>query len=268
MLYYHESINKDYYLPGLDPIMHNRFYHPAAITVGQVTELSTENRHHAARVLRLRAGDLVTLFNGNGGEFSAHIENINKSSTTVLIDRYYNTDRESPLHVELAQAICVNEKMDWIIQKAVELGVACIQPITTAHSIVHLPHDRLSKRLQHWQKIVISACEQCGRNFLPQVLPLISLSEWLSQKRTSGPPQDLYIMLSTIATERLRNLSIQPINPRVVLVIGPEGGFTQEEDIAILNTGFIPLRLGERILRTESAALAGIAALQALWGDY
>lgn len=248
--------------------MHTRFYHSAAITVGQVTELSAENRHHAARVLRLREGDLVTLFDGNGGEFSAHIENINKSSTRVLIDRYYNTERESPLHIELAQAICVNEKMDWIIQKAVELGVACIQPITTRRSIVHLSHERLSKRLQHWRKIVISACEQCGRNILPQVLPLISLSEWLSQERASKLPKDLHIMLSTIATDRLRNLSIHPINPRVVLVIGPEGGFTQEENIAILNADFIPLRLGKRILRTESAALAAVAALQALWGDY
>jgi 16S rRNA (uracil1498-N3)-methyltransferase len=248
--------------------MHTRFYHPAAIIVDQVTELSAENRHHAVRVLRLREGDLVTLFDGNGGEFSARIANINKSSTSVLVDRYYNTDRESPLHIELAQAICVNEKMDWIIQKAVELGVACIQPITTSRSIVHLSHERLSKRLQHWQKIVISACEQCGRNLLPQVLPLISLPEWLIQERGSKLPQDLHIMLSTIGTERLKNLSIHPINPRVVLVIGPEGGFTHEENIAILNTGFIPLRLGRRILRTESAALAAIAALQALWGDY
>ncbi|SFE94431.1 16S rRNA (uracil(1498)-N(3))-methyltransferase [Nitrosomonas sp. Nm166] len=248
--------------------MHTRFYHPAEITVGQLTELSVENKHHAARVLRLRRGDSITLFNGNGGEFSAHIDNISKSSTTVLIDHYHDTDCESPLHIELAQAICVNEKMDWIIQKAVELGVTCIQPLSTARSIVHLSGERSTKRLQHWQKIVISACEQCGRNHLPQVFPLISLPEWLSQKKTSKSLHDLHLMLSTTATESLRNIPKPPVNAHVALVIGPEGGFTQEEETAILHVGFIPLRLGKRILRTESAALAAIAALQTLWGDY
>ena len=158
----------------------------------------------------------------------------------------------------------------WIgsYKKAVELGVTCIQPITTTRSIVHLSDERSSKRLQHWQKIVISACEQCGRNHLPQILPLISLPEWLSKKKTGKSSGDLYFMLSTTATEGLKNIPKPPINANLALVIGPEGGFTQEEEMAILHTGFIPLRLGKRILRTESAAIAAIAALQALWGDY
>lgn len=248
--------------------MHARFYHPAEITVGQLTELSVENKHHAARVLRLRRGDSITLFNGNGGEFSARIDNITKSSTTVLVANYHDTDCESPLNIELAQAICANEKMDWIIQKAVELGVTCIQPVTAARSIVHLSGERSTKRLQHWQKIVISACEQCGRNHLPQVSPLISLPEWLSLKKTSKSPHDLHLMLSTAATESLRNIPTPTVNAKVALVIGPEGGFTGEEIMAIRHAGFIPLRLGKRILRTESAALAAVAALQTLWGDY
>ncbi|WP_309146178.1 16S rRNA (uracil(1498)-N(3))-methyltransferase [Nitrosomonas sp. Nm84] len=250
--------------------MHARFYHPSKITIGQIVELSAENKHHAARVLRLKAGDSITLFSGDGGEFSAHIQTISKSSTAVLIDAYHDIDCESSLHIELAQAICVNEKMDWIIQKAVELGVTCVQPITTDRSIVHLSDERSSKRLQHWQKIVISACEQCGRNLIPHVLPLISLPQWLSQKKTTRSAHDVHLMLSTTATKGLREIPKPPTDANLALVIGPEGGFTQEEEATILHTGtgFIPLRLGKRILRTESAALAAIAAIQALWGDY
>ncbi|WP_292995033.1 16S rRNA (uracil(1498)-N(3))-methyltransferase [Nitrosomonas sp.] len=248
--------------------MHARFYHPAEIAIGQLTELSAENKHHAARVLRLKKGDAITLFSGHGGEYSAHIENLSKSSTTVLIDTYHDRDCESPLNITLAQAICVNEKMDWIIQKAVELGVTCIQPVSTVRSIVHLSDERSSKRLQHWQKIIISACEQCGRNHLPQILPLITLPEWLSQKKTTQPSHDLNLMLSTAAAESLRNIPQPPANARLALVIGPEGGFTQDEEVAVLHTGFIPVRLGKRILRTESAALAAISALQTLWGDF
>lgn len=249
--------------------MHARFYHPAIIAIGQLIELSVENKHHAARVLRLKKGDSITLFNGNGGEFSAHIETIRKSSTTVLIDAHHDIDCESPLHIELAQALCVNEKMDWIIQKAVELGVTCIQPVTTARSIVHLSEERSAKRLQHWQRIVISACEQCGRNHLPPVLPLITLPQWLSQKKITRSTHDVHFMLSTTATEGLRAFPKPPAgDANLALIVGPEGGFTQEEETAILHSGFIPLRLGKRVLRTESAALAAIAALQALWGDY
>lgn len=248
--------------------MHARFYHPAEITLGQLIELSAENKHHAARVLRLKRGDTITLFNGHGGEFSAHIEHISKSSTTVLIDAYHDIECESPLQIELAQAICVNEKMDWIMQKAVEMGVTSLQPITTTRSIVHLSDERSSKRLQHWQKIVISACEQCGRNQLPPILPLISLVQWLSKKKTTQSSNALCLMLSTTATKSLKDLPKPSTGANVALVIGPEGGFTQEEEVAILHTGFIPVRLGKRILRTESAALAATAALQALWGDY
>ncbi len=248
--------------------MHARFYHPAEIAIGQLMELSVENKHHAARVLRLKKGDAITLFSGHGGEYSAYIENISKSNTKVLIHAYHDTDCESPLNITLAQAICVNEKMDWIIQKTVELGVTCIQPITTTRSIVHLSDERSSKRLQHWQRIIISACEQCGRNHLPQILPLITLPEWLSQKKATQSSHDLSLMLSTTATESLRNIPQPPISAHLALVIGPEGGFTQEEEAVISHTGFIPVRLGRRILRTESAALAAISALQTLWGDF
>ncbi|MBA3755459.1 MAG: RNA methyltransferase, partial [Nitrosomonas sp.] len=135
-------------------------------------------------------------------------------------------------------------------------------------SIVHLSDERSSKRLQHWQRIVISACEQCGRNHVPQILPLITLPEWLCQKKTAQSEHDVRFMLSTTATEGLRDTPRPPADANLALVIGPEGGFTQEEEMTILYTGFIPVRLGKRILRTESAALAAIAAMQTLWGDY
>lgn len=248
--------------------MHARFYHPEEIIVGKAVALSTENKHHAARVLRLKNGDPITLFNGLGGEFSAHIEATNKSSTTAMIEAYHDTDRESLLSIELAQAICVNEKMDWIIQKAVELGITRIQPVFTVRCIVHLSDERSSKRLQHWKKIIISACEQCGRNHLPQILPLISLLDWLDQKKTTRSAHDMHFMLSTKATGSLKNVPKPLVDANIALVIGPEGGFTPEEEMVSLDSGFIPLHLGKRILRTESAALATIAAMQALWGDY
>ncbi len=248
--------------------MHARFYHPTEITPGKIIELSADNKHHAVRVLRLKKGDAITLFNGYGGEYSARIETINKSGTTALIESFHGIECESPIKIELAQAICITEKMDWIIQKTVELGVTSIQPISTARSIVHLSDERSSKRLQHWQKIVISACEQCGRNVIPQVFPLIPLPQWLSQKKSTQSAHDLHLMLSTTAPTGLRDISRPTENAKVSLVIGPEGGFTQEEETAIVHSGFAPIRIGKRILRTESAALAAIAALQAIWGDY
>lgn len=248
--------------------MHARFYHPAEITAGQLIALSDANQHHAAQVLRLKKGDTVTLFNGQGGEFSAHIDQVRKSSITVLVDAYHDIDRESPLSIELAQAVCVNEKMDWIIQKAVELGVTHIQPVSTARSIVHLSGERASKRQQHWQKIAVSACEQCGRNYVPPVSPLMTLPEWLSRKKADKSSSDLSLMLSTAATQSLHGIAKPSADANLALVIGPEGGFTPEEEAAVLHTGFIPVRLGKRILRTESAALAAIAAIQTLWGDF
>jgi len=248
--------------------MRARFYHPAEMSIGQLVELSLENKHHATRVLRLKKGNPIILFNGRGGEFSGHIDHITRSSTIACIEAYHDEECESSLHIELAQALCVNEKMDWIVQKAVELGAACIQPVMTARSIVHLSDERSSKRLQHWHKIVIAACEQCGRNRLPEILPLITLPEWLSRKKTNYSSKDLHLVLSTTTTQSLRNIAAPSAHANVALVIGPEGGFTEDEEAAIFHAGFLPLRLGQRVMRTETAALAAIAALQAVWGDY
>ena len=251
-----------------------RFYYPGQIDAGQVIELPTNAMHHAARVLRLGQGDKVTLFNGEGGEFPAFIERISKTGVLVLTEKHLDIERESPFQITLAQGICNSVKMDWIVQKTVELGVGDIQPIAAKRSLVKLSDERADKRIRHWQQIAISACEQCGRNRLPKVLPPMFLSDWLDgqmvkQKNLSNETShNLFFMLSPIAEKGLRDFSKFSSVVNLTLLVGPEGGFTSEENAVVLVAGFIPLRLGRRTLRTESAALAAIAAIQALWGDY
>jgi 16S rRNA (uracil1498-N3)-methyltransferase len=251
-----------------------RFYCPEKIAVGQVIELPASVAHHALRVLRLEQNDELILFNGNGGEFQGIIEHIGKNGIAALIEKHLNIERESPLVITLAQAMCVNEKMDWILQKAVELGVSRIQPLNTKLSIVRLSGGRAEKRMNHWQQIVISACEQCGRNRIPQVLPLASLPSWLAmqinqwENSSDSTLPDSYFMLSPTARKSLHDFPKPSATAALTVLVGSEGGLMPEEEAAALVAGFIPLRLGKRILRTESAALAAVAAMQALWGDY
>lgn len=244
-----------------------RFFHSDNISVGQTAKLEIAAGHHAARVLRLKTGDTVILFNGRGGEFTAHIENIRKASIKVIVDQFNAIERESPLSIELVQAICANEKMDLIIQKSVELGVTSIQPITTSRSIVRLSEERAIKRLQHWSRVIISACEQCGRNYIPAIAPLISLTDWISYRKNTNDGY-LGLMLSTSGKESLKNLPKPLSSTSLTLVIGPEGGLTTEEEVILQQADFISLRVGKRIMRTETAALATIAAMQMCWGDY
>ncbi|MCH9639079.1 MAG: 16S rRNA (uracil(1498)-N(3))-methyltransferase [Betaproteobacteria bacterium] len=245
-----------------------RFYINKAIDTGQVIELPCDTRHYATRVLRLKTHDKIILFNGMGGEFSANIINIKKSNIKILIDQHHDSEFESPLNIELAQAICTNEKMDWIIQKAVELGVTRIQPISTNRSVVRLSAERVEKRLRHWEKTIVSACEQCGRNHLPPVLSVLSLADWLSNKKTEQGDQQFNFMLSPTTEKTLSNYPRPASDAKILLAVGPEGGFTSEEEKNFLHTGFTPVRLGQRILRTETAAMAAVAAMQTLWGDF
>ena len=251
-----------------------RFYCPGEITADRIIELPANAAHHAARVLRLEQGDEITLFSGNGGEFSATITRTGKSGAIVAVKKHRDIERESPLNITLVQAVCASEKMDWIMQKGAELGVSRIQPIATSRSVVKLAGERADKRMRHWQQIVISACEQCGRNHLPQVLPLLSLPDWLNgqmiERKNSchGVHHNLCFMLSPTAEKGLRDFPEATKVAALTLLVGPEGGFAPEEEAAALAIGFVPLRLGERILRTETAALAAVAAMQVLWGDY
>ena len=251
-----------------------RFYYPDQINVGESIELSYGATHHAANVLRLEEGDRVTLFNGKGGEFLAFIKCISKAAILVSIEKFINVEHESPLQITLAQSICTNIKMDLIIRKAVELGVNNVQPILAKRCLVKLSGKRELKRVQHWEQIIISACEQCGRNRVPGVSSPVTLSSWLSrqgamQKELNNEPTEkLYFMLSPTSKMGLHDFSKSLSVTELALLVGPEGGFTSDEDAAALMAGFSSLRLGSRTLRTESAALAAIAALQTIWGDY
>ena len=253
---------------------HPRFYCPGKLAAGQVIELPVNVAHHASRVLRLKQGDSIILFNGNGGEFQAAIGNIGKNGAAAAIEKHLDIERESALVITLAQAVCASEKMDWLVQKAVELGVSSIQPLDTKLSVVRLSGERAEKRMKHWQQVVISACEQCGRNRIPQVLPLISLADWLGtqinewKNLSDGTLSNLHFLLSPTAKKGLRDFPEVSTIPALTLLVGPEGGLTSEEETAALISGFISLRLGKRILRSETAALAAVAAMQMLWGDY
>lgn len=239
-----------------------RFYCPDDLHGRQRFDLPEQAAHHAVRVLRLKAGDALVLFDGRGGEFEAVIEQIAKHSVTVTVSVRREKERESPLIVTLAQAISAGEKMDYTLQKAVELGIGAIQPLASERSVVRLAGERAEKRVQHWQNVVIAACEQCGRNRVPAVAPIMPLETWLANQGE----HTLRLMLAPDAERALRDLP--PSQGPVTLLIGPEGGFSPNEIKAAQTAGFLSIRLGPRVLRTETAALAALAAMQTLWGDF
>lgn len=247
-----------------------RFYCPVELSPGTHVELPPQAAHHAARVLRLRDGEAVILFNGNGAEYPARITHIGKQDVSLEILGKDSPTRESPLNITLAQAISAGEKMDFTLQKAVELGISAIQPLAAARSVVRLKDDRAEKRVQHWQSVVVSACEQSGRNIVPKVAPIADLPAWLAGQGAEFWQQDsggaVGLILSPLAELTLRDL------PRpegaITLLVGPEGGLTPEEIAMARQCHFTEVQLGPRVLRTETAALAMLSAMQALWGDF
>ncbi len=239
-----------------------RFYVPVALAAPASLALPEAAAHHAARALRLRNGDAVTLFNGQGGEYAARITAIGKHDVTVTIERHDPVERESPLQVTLVQAVSSGERMDLTIQKAVELGVSRIVPVESERCVVRLKGERAEKRMAHWQQVAISACEQCGRNRIPEVRTIAPLDAWLAAE---APDAQRWMLLPGAETA-LRDLP-RPQQP-IELLVGPEGGLTEAEADAARRAGYQPVRLGPRVLRTETAAPALLAALQALWGDY
>ncbi len=240
----------------------SRFYCPDELDTVQEVALPEQAAHHASRVLRLKVGEQVTLFNGGGGEYDATIASMGKQGVTVNIRARRDRECESPLDITLVQAISSGEKMDFTLQKAVELGVKSIQPVISSRSVVRLEGERAEKRVQHWQNVVISACEQSGRNRVPLVGQIMSLNQWLGKSNDAT----VKMMLSPRATSRFCELPAPA--GKVLFLVGPEGGLSDTEEDAAVVCGFAAVKLGARILRTETAALAAISAMQTLWGDF
>jgi len=238
-----------------------RIYTRQALACNTRLELDENSARHIVRVLRMRKGEQITLFNGNGGEYTAELLQLNKSSVTLQIGSFQDRNIESCLDIELVQAISRGERMDITIQKAVELGVKKIQPLFTSRCNVKLAGDRLGKKLDHWQKVAVSACEQSGRNSVPKICQPQDIMQWLEQ--LNNPVNGL--ILDPCSEKSCRDM---PAMKDISLMVGPEGGLTETEISAATAHGFTAVRLGPRVLRTETAALAIIATVQALWGDF
>lgn len=238
-----------------------RFYCQETLLPGAVIDLPELVARHAVRVLRMPPGVSMLLFDGQGGEYEAQITKIEKNRVEVKLGAWRDVERESVLEVTLVQAVQAGEKMDFTIQKAVELGVVNIIPVDSRRSVTRLSGERAAKRIVHWQGVADSACEQCGRNRVPKVAQLEKLEQWLTRPSDAG----LRLMLAPDAAMVMTDLS--PVK-KIELLIGAEGGLDPQEMIAAEQAGFQAVRLGPRILRTETAGLAALAALQALWGDF
>jgi 16S rRNA (uracil1498-N3)-methyltransferase len=239
-----------------------RLYCPDDLSRAVQIVLPAAAAHHVARVLRLRAGDLVTLFDGTGGEYAASVHEVSKKEVVVDVGKFNDVERESPLRITLAQGLSVGDKMDDTLQKAVQLGVTEFAPIDTQKSIVRLSDERAQKRFQHWQHVAISACEQSGRNRIPVVREVSAFADFV-QTRDAKATRLLLSPRGDNYMNKLENLSNE-----IILLCGPEAGLSDSEETLAIQQGFIPVRLGPRILRTETAALAALAAMNVLWGDY
>lgn len=237
-----------------------RIYQPGTLQTGQRVILHDNAANHVARVLRLQAGAPLTLFNGAGGEYAATLAVVGKREVEVEIGAFQATATESPLRLTLAQGIAKGERMDYVVQKAVELGVTRLAPLITEHCAVNLSGERMEKRLRHWQAIAIGACEQSGRNILPEMAMPVTLEQWLHQ-----PLHGIGIMLDPRAARTLQQLPAAAA--AVTLLIGPEGGLSEGETGRAGEAGYQGVRLGPRVLRTETAAVTAATLVQARWGD-
>ena len=238
-----------------------RFYVDFALSPDSVVELPDDVVRHL-NVLRVKNTEEIVLFNGNGKAYPALPEVLEKRRASVRILREEATDNESPLNITLVQAVSAAERMDFTLQKSVELGVAEIRPVISERCVVRLSGERAEKRVARWQEIVVSACEQSGRNIVPKVLPLTTYAQALQQL----PQETAKLLMSLNRAQKLSD--VQPQSGKVVFMVGPEGGWTEKEEQQAFDAGFQSVTLGKWVLRTETASLAAIAAMQTLWGDF
>lgn len=239
-----------------------RIHVPAALQVDAEVMLKPSAANHLVRVLRLNIGAALLVFDGQGHQHHAQISSINGSKVSVRVGAALPSNTESPVHITLVQGISRGERMDWTLQKATELGVSAIVPVLTARSVVRLDEQQAQKKLEHWQNIVIGACEQSGRSVVPSVHAPVTLSSYLATQRNDV----LRLILDPAASASLASVANNASN-NIELLIGPEGGFDDEEVLLAEQAGFTPVGLGPRILRTETAAVVALTVLQALGGD-
>ncbi|MDR9891444.1 16S rRNA (uracil(1498)-N(3))-methyltransferase [Pseudenterobacter timonensis] len=237
-----------------------RIYHPEPLTVGTEIALSDDAAHHVGRVLRMGSGQAIQLFDGSNQVFDARIARADKKSVQVEILCGEVDDRESPLHIHLGQVMSRGEKMEFTIQKSIELGVSLITPLFSERCGVKLDAERLNKKIQQWQKIAIAACEQCGRNRIPEIRPAMDLEAWCAEEENG-----LKLNLHPRASASINTLPL-PVE-RIRLLIGPEGGLSADEIAMTARYQFTDILLGPRVLRTETTALTAITALQVRFGD-
>jgi len=222
--------------------------------------LAPEAAQHVSKALRLKAGDTITVFDGRGGEYDAVLQKIDRERVDVKVGAFRDVEREPAVSVGLVQGLPEADKMDWIVQKAVELGVAWIQPVVCDRSVVRLPAERAAKREAHWKRVAIAACEQAGRNLVPEVRPTLAFQSWLAD----APPIPRWMLQPGAQPMASRTPPREPFE----ILVGPEGGLSDRElEVARLRR-CEPVSLGPRVLRTETAALAALSAIHALWGDF
>lgn len=241
-----------------------RVYVAAPLAQGRTLDLPAQAAQHLTRVLRLRDGTSITAFNGSGGEYRSTLRLPGRGAAQIEVHEFLAIERESPLRITLLQALARGEKMDWVIQKATELGVTAIVPVATERAVVQLDAERSDKRVQHWQAIAAAACEQCGRNTLPRIEVPRELDEALPgvaalRQRLVLDPRGALPLPSAVDLQDAAEVAV---------LVGPEGGFAEAELELAVRAGFKAIRLGPRVLRTETAGLAALAALQCLAGDF
>jgi 16S rRNA (uracil1498-N3)-methyltransferase len=248
--------------PERQPMSTLRLFSPVQLRANATLSLGSEQARYVGRVLRLRPGDLLTVFDGSGGEYSATIGKVTREELNLDVGEHFARNTESPLRVRLVQGVSRGERMDMVVQKATELGVHRISPVLTDFSVVKLPPDRAAKRHMHWQKIAQSACEQCRRNVVPAIDAPQSLDDWFANDAGTGEPQ---LILTAEAPDTMQAIELPDRD--LTILIGPEGGFSTAEFERAAIAGMHAVRLGPRVLRTETAALAALSIAQATWGD-
>jgi len=238
----------------------SRLYVAQALTTGEQLVLDEDASHYVRTVLRLKQDQSIVLFNGQGSDFACHFTEVSRKTVRVLINQELPRDVESPLQITLGMGISRGDRMDWAVQKAVELGVHALTPLMTERCVIKFDADKKQQRRQHWQHIVQHAAEQSGRAVLPVLHDVAHIHDWVDTQ------QGLKVFLDPYAEQTLAD--IQPDAMHLTLLSGPEGGFTEQERERAKAAGFVPVKMGARILRTETAVLAALAAAQSLWGDF